>query len=364
MLPGIALAIPLCCRPLLDGTRKAREHWLASQAVAYALAASAVPPSQPGAARHKSRVDAGIQAIQAEPSEAAHPPITAGPSTPAEASAAGEDTDFEILRIEQDLDRINQDPAARVAFYNQIDEMVSRVRSGRLIPQRLLLKSEPAGISPPAPARIQPLSPGVLSLLEAEPGKVEPAVSAGPAFTPFHSSMPSSAHLSTPEMHASFVPLRRVRPSVAADFSVIQSPAGDRMLDVHVVSRLLYWARKNNCPPELALATAWQESRMSVNPADGSSGEIGILQILPARAKAEGVDPRRLRNPDVDMWLGTKLLAQYYRQEGSVSGAAMKYVGGPNVFGHRYPRNVRNYIGWYAGSVQGYAGYFKQYVNF
>ncbi|MGH9452466.1 MAG: hypothetical protein ACRD2O_00675, partial [Terriglobia bacterium] len=138
MLPGIALAIPLCCGPLLEATKKLRDHWLASQAVAYAFAASAVPPSQPGAARHKSRADAGIQASETQPGEAAPPPMPASQSTPADASGAIEDTDFEILRIERDLDRINQDPAARSAFYNQIDEMVSRVRSGKPIPQRLM----------------------------------------------------------------------------------------------------------------------------------------------------------------------------------------------------------------------------------
>jgi soluble lytic murein transglycosylase-like protein len=103
---------------------------------------------------------------------------------------------------------------------------------------------------------------------------------------------------------------------------------------------------------------------MSLRPPDGSSGEIGIMQILPARAKSEGVDPRRLRNPDVDMWLGTKLLARYYREEGSIARAAMKYVAGPGVFDHTYPAGVRDYIRWYSNSVQGYADYFAQYVNF
>ena len=103
---------------------------------------------------------------------------------------------------------------------------------------------------------------------------------------------------------------------------------------------------------------------MSLRPPDGTSGEIGMMQILPARAKAEGVDPRSLRDADVDMWLGTRLLARYYREEGSVGRAAMKYVAGPRVFERSYSGGVRNYILWYSKSVQTYAAYFAQYLNF
>ena len=144
----------------------------------------------------------------------------------------------------------------------------------------------------------------------------------------------------------------------------IPDPAGSGVIDPRVVLRLLYWARRNNCPAKLALATAWQESRMFLHPPDGSSGEIGIMQILPGRAEAEGVSPRSLRDPDVDMWMGTKLLARYYREERSVSRAAMKYVAGPGVFDHRYAADVQDYIAWYSESVDGYASYFGRYAGF
>lgn len=103
---------------------------------------------------------------------------------------------------------------------------------------------------------------------------------------------------------------------------------------------------------------------MSLDPPVGSSGEIGIMQILPARASAEGIDPKQLRDPDVNIWLGTMLLARYYHQEGTIAGAAMKYVAGPGVFAHHYPADVRDYIGWYSKSVATYANFFSQAPRF
>ncbi len=103
---------------------------------------------------------------------------------------------------------------------------------------------------------------------------------------------------------------------------------------------------------------------MSLYPARGSSGEVGIMQILPERAGVEGVSPSRLDNPETNLWLGTRLLARYYQEEGSIARAAMKYVGGPGVFGKRYSRDVRRYIESYSASVNSYAEYFGQHLRF
>ncbi len=253
--------------------------------------------------------------------------------------------DAEIERIESDLELIHHNPAARKLFYEQIEELVEHIRRGRGVPQTLMAALQPATPRQPAPNLPNPVlaskpEPEIPDL-EVSPrpaGFITPSLLSGPGSTPLPGRADQTAN--------DFIP--RVR-----------GPDGQEV-GPKVVSRLIYWARKNGCPPNLALATAWQESRLSLYPSDGSSGEIGIMQILPARAISEGVDPDRLRNPEVDMWLGTKLLARYYREEGSVRRAAMKYVAGPNVFDHHYPPSVRGYIRWYSDSVQLYAAYFAK----
>jgi soluble lytic murein transglycosylase-like protein len=255
--------------------------------------------------------------------------------------------DAEIERIESGLKLIRHDPAARKTFYEQIEELVQRIRSGRGVPHAPMAALEPAPLRQFAP---NVPNPALATRPEPEIADVEVSPRSPELVAPALLSAPGST------------PLPGRRDQTDSDFIPgLRSPdvqdAGPK-----VVSRLIYWAQKNGCPPNLALATAWQESRLSLYPPDGSSGEIGIMQILPARAVAEGVDPGRLRNPEVDMWLGTKLLARYYREEGSVRRAAMKYVAGPNVFAHHYPPGVRRYIRWYSNSVLLYAAYFAKHA--
>jgi hypothetical protein len=86
-----------------------------------------------------------------------------------------------------------------------------------------------------------------------------------------------------------------------------------------------------------------------------------MFQIMPARCKIEGWPPRRLKEPEFNAWLGTKLLARYYQEEGSWPRAAAKYVAGPGVFNKTYSDDVWSYINWYASAVNSYAGYFSRY---
>ncbi|MGH9433637.1 MAG: transglycosylase SLT domain-containing protein [Terriglobia bacterium] len=366
MLPCLALAISICCAPLRRAPKQNQRWWLVPQAVALAFAAPAASPFQVGATRHpgrEARADAGLDASGREPGEAASPETPAFGRATTAGSETSEGTDFEILRIEKDLDRINDNPAARRAFYNQIDEMVSRVRSGKLIPHQLMLAGAFSDQAAPTPVRFTALAAPAAPQARADPGRLESPDRPPAAFKELHSTTPLPVFAAIPPTRSSLVPRRDPEPHLPANIPAIESPTGS-LLDPEVVSRLLYWANQNHCPAELALATAWQESHLALDAADGSSGEIGIMQILPARAKAEGVNPRSLRNPDVDMWLGTKLLGEYYQQNGNVRRAAMQYVAGPNVFNHHYPERVRHYIAGYSNSVQNYAEYFKSYVNF
>jgi hypothetical protein len=88
-----------------------------------------------------------------------------------------------------------------------------------------------------------------------------------------------------------------------------------------------------------------------------------MFQILPARCRLEGWPPKRLKEPEFNAWLGTRLLARYYREEGSWARAAAKYVAGPRVFDRSYSPDLWAYINWYASSADSYAGYFSRYQS-
>ncbi len=137
-------------------------------------------------------------------------------------------------------------------------------------------------------------------------------------------------------------------------------PAASAVSQTSVRDLVAYWSRINGVPVELALAVAYQESRLVLNPPRGSAGEIGPMQILPERCRLEGYPPSRLSDPQFNIWLGTKLLARYFIEEKSYRGAACKYVAGPGVFSHRYSPDLQKYINAYAESVDHYAHYFAQ----
>ena len=82
---------------------------------------------------------------------------------------------------------------------------------------------------------------------------------------------------------------------------------------------------------------------------------------MPERCRLEGWPAARLSEPEFNIWMGTRLLARYYKEEGSVSRAAAKYVAGPGVFNKKYSQDMWTYINWYAATVDTYAGYFSRY---
>ena len=272
-----------------------------------------------------------MQAAQAVPAGASLAPQTAQAPNTTDSSS-----DPEVRRIESILQKMQRDPATRQKLYDDVDSVVRAVRNSQPIPDNLRVgyalpvtenRAEPNQLAALQPLAVTPLPfPG--SSLSPQPTLPQPSVQ------PF--------------------PDR---------FDKLLSPTGSP-LDPAVVKRLIHWAQVNGCPIQLALATAWRESGMSLHPPRGSSGEIGMMQIMPERARLEGLDPPRLEDPETNMWLGTKLLARYYKQEGSVARAAMMYVAGPGVFEKTYGPDLRNYIARYSSSVQNFATYFGTYLNF
>lgn len=100
--------------------------------------------------------------------------------------------------------------------------------------------------------------------------------------------------------------------------------------------------------PALALAVAQQESGFRQD-ARGSSGEIGVFQLMPSTAKDLGVDPSdTVQNIDG----GVRYLAdQLQASQGDAFGALWRYNAGPgSAAAGKLPESTKSYIsavlGW------------------
>jgi soluble lytic murein transglycosylase-like protein len=86
-------------------------------------------------------------------------------------------------------------------------------------------------------------------------------------------------------------------------------------------------------PPEIALAVARRESGISQwtvggKLVTGTSGEIGVFQLMPKTAQGLGVDPRDLAQ---NVSGGVSLLAQLFQKYGNWAQALSAYnSGNPN----------------------------------
>jgi len=84
-------------------------------------------------------------------------------------------------------------------------------------------------------------------------------------------------------------------------------------------------AAKYGVPPSLALAVAQRESGLNQG-AVGTSGELGVFQLMPGTAAQLGVNPSDLAQ-NVDG--GVRYLSQMYQQFGDWRTALEAYNGGP-----------------------------------
>lgn len=78
-------------------------------------------------------------------------------------------------------------------------------------------------------------------------------------------------------------------------------------------------------PADLALAVAQKESGFN-QAVVGTSGEVGVFQLMPGTATQLGVDPSDLGQ---NVQGGISYLASLYKQFGNWSDALMAYNGGP-----------------------------------
>jgi soluble lytic murein transglycosylase-like protein len=106
-------------------------------------------------------------------------------------------------------------------------------------------------------------------------------------------------------------------------------------------------ALASGVPPAIALAVAQQESGVSQwtasgNLVTGSSGEIGVFQLMPATAAGLGVDPTDV-NQNISG--GISLLAQLYAKFGNWSQALSAYNSGSPSGSPSYAASVLNLAG-------------------
>lgn len=118
-----------------------------------------------------------------------------------------------------------------------------------------------------------------------------------------------------------------------------------------IESQIRDTALKYNVPPDLALAVATAESGLDPN-ARGSSGEIGLFQLMPATADWLGVDPF---DTDQNIEGGVQYLSQQYSTFGSWDSALAAYNAGPGrVSSGNIPSSTVGYVDNVLGLYQGY----------
>jgi hypothetical protein len=105
-------------------------------------------------------------------------------------------------------------------------------------------------------------------------------------------------------------------------------------------------AAKAGVPPRLAIAVAYKESRLGANKADGSKGEIGIMQVMPDTGRTMGYSPQDLRVLERNIEAGVRYLKQNLDQFENNEGLAVAaYNAGPGrVSNGIVPDSTQAYI--------------------
>lgn len=103
-------------------------------------------------------------------------------------------------------------------------------------------------------------------------------------------------------------------------------------------------AGDSDVPVSLALAVAKVESDFNAK-ALSSAGARGVMQIMPATARNEfGVSPKRLWDPQTNIRLGVRFLAQLHNQYDGRWDLALSHYNGGTVKGNQPHKYTRKYI--------------------
>lgn len=108
-------------------------------------------------------------------------------------------------------------------------------------------------------------------------------------------------------------------------------------------------AREMGVPEDLAVAVAYQESRLNPSSKDSGAGAVGIMQVRPIAARDVGMDPRSLRDPQKNIDAGILYLKKALRETQDPALAVIYYNAGPQRLiefdrGGDLPKETQNYL--------------------
>jgi hypothetical protein len=116
-------------------------------------------------------------------------------------------------------------------------------------------------------------------------------------------------------------------------------------------------AKEMGIPPSLAVAIAYQESRLNPDVARGKSGEFGIMQVMPATGKGMGFTNKELNDPEKNIEAGLKYLKQNLDAfGGDPKMATVGYNAGTDssfFSGGELPKTTEDYV----KAMKGYGAY-------
>jgi hypothetical protein len=98
-------------------------------------------------------------------------------------------------------------------------------------------------------------------------------------------------------------------------------------------------AKQMGIDPNLAVVLAYRESRLNPNTKNGTSGEIGLMQVMPSTAKGMGFSVDDLRDPAKNIEIGLTYLKQGLDKFGEPELAVAGYNAGHN---HPYFTDPQN----------------------
>jgi murein DD-endopeptidase MepM/ murein hydrolase activator NlpD len=130
--------------------------------------------------------------------------------------------------------------------------------------------------------------------------------------------------------------------------------------DPQVLAIVNKWAKQRNLDAVLVAAliqaeSSWNRTANSGAVSDCGVGARGYMQVMPCNFSSMGYNADRDGfNPEINIEVGTKVLADCFRQFKETRKALMCYNGGPGGVSNPYPETVK-----YPGRVLGYYEQFK-----
>lgn len=113
-----------------------------------------------------------------------------------------------------------------------------------------------------------------------------------------------------------------------ADLSFLDDLKDNQLV---VADKIITKAKEMGVDPRLALALAYVESNKTLsNSVKGTSGEVGVMQVMPDTARSMGYHPKDLHDEDKNIAIGLQYLKQNMDRYNDPQLAALAYNAGPD----------------------------------